>query len=259
MSDKVLSFKVIESVAVIKMNNPPVNALTLDFLEEFEVAVGKIEKSTNIRAALIASECTGFFSAGDDVSELGEIDENMIALLPRVHNVLSMFEALRVPTVAAINGHALGGGLELALTCDFRFMGIDSGTIGLPEIRLGMIPAFGGTQRLPSIVGRVKATEMMYKGLMISPEQAKEIGLVNDIFEQEALYEKSFDYALRLSKQAVGAIGRIKQCILNGMYSGPEAGFEVEMEMFRENIISDEVKEGVDAFLTGRKAVFRKE
>jgi enoyl-CoA hydratase/carnithine racemase len=171
--------------------------------------------------------------------------------------MMNTLESLPVPTVAAINGHALGGGLELALTCDFRFMGDAAGRIGLPEVRLGMIPAFGGTQRLPMVVGKTRAIEMMYKGLQIKPEEAREIDLINDIFPQSELYDRAFNYAKRLARQATGAIGAIKKSLLTGLYHGFNKGIEVEQRAFKENIHSPDVKEGIDAFLTGRKPEFK--
>jgi len=251
------TFEIIDNVAVIKMNNPPVNAMTPAMLDEFTNIIDALNKPGAARALVIASSCPGFFSAGDDVTKLQEIDEKVIALLPKVHKMMNAFEDLPIPTVAAINGHALGGGLELALTCDFRFMGEDSGRIGLPEVRLGMIPAFGGTQRLPLIVGKAKAIEMMYKGLQVTPEEEKKTNLVTDTFPKEILFEKSFDYARRLALQATGAIKRIKQCVHTGLYEGFEKGLAMERTTFKDNIFSSDAKEGIDAFLSGRKPEFK--
>ena len=196
------------------------------------------------------------FSVGDDVSKLKEIDDDLIALQPKAQEMMNTLEALPLPVVAAINGHALGDGLELALCYDFRFMGENSGVIGLPEVRLGMIPAFGGTQRLPQIIGKTKAFEMMAKGLQIKPVEAKEIGLINNIFPKEELYEKSFDYAKRLARQATGAIAKIKKCVQTGLNQGFERGLLMEQTLFKENIVKPDVKEGIDAFLNGRQPEF---
>ena len=257
MKYSVLDYDVLDNVAVITMKHPPVNALGLPFLEEFTGILEGLKTSREARSVLITSSCPGFFSAGDDIASLRNIDDKLINTLPRAHALLNDLESLPLPTVAAINGHALGGGLELALACDFRFMGEDSGRIGLPEVRLGMIPSLGGTQRLPLVVGKAKAIEMMFKGLQLTPEQAKEIGLVNDVFPKEKLYEKSFDYALRLSRQATQAIARIKQCVLTGIREGFNAGLSMEFEAFKKNIVSPDAREGIDAFLSGRKPVFK--
>ncbi|MBW1787039.1 MAG: enoyl-CoA hydratase/isomerase family protein [Deltaproteobacteria bacterium] len=256
MEFSVLKFEIVDRIAVIKMNNPPVNALGPAFLEDFNRVLEELGENDKARAVLLASECPGFFSAGDDIEGLKNINEGLIALLPKVHAMINGFEALPFPTVAAINGHALGGGLELTLACDFRFMGEDSGRIGLPEVRLGMIPAFGGTQRLPLLVGKAKAIEMMFKGLQLTPEEARKIGLVNQVFPSEELYEKSMDYAGRLARQATGAIAKIKECVRTGLNEGFEKGLAAERRAFKENIASADAKEGVAAFLEGRKPVF---
>lgn len=256
MNLTVLDFKIIKNVAVITMNNPPINALTPVFLKDFEQVFNMINRSKDARAILVASNCPDFFSVGDDVTKLREIDDDLIALQPKAHEMMNTLEALPLPVVAAINGHALGGGLELALCCDFRFMGKGSGAIGLPEVRLGMIPAFGGTQRLPQVIGKTRAFEMMVKGLQIKPEEAKNIGLINDVFPKEDLYERSFDYAKRLARQATGAIAKIKQCMNTGLNEGIEKGLLMEQKLFKENIVKPDVKEGIDAFLNGRKPEF---
>jgi enoyl-CoA hydratase/carnithine racemase len=256
MDFSVIDFEIIDAVAVIKMNNPPVNALGPDFLDDFDRVFSCLKEKKSARSLLLSSECPGFFSAGDDIESLRELDEDFISLLPKAHSMLDKLENLPIPTVAAINGHALGGGLELALVCDFRFMGRDCGRIGLPEVRLGMIPSLGGTQRLPAIVGKARAIEMMYKGLQITPEEAKQISLVNDIYPQEELYEKSLNYSIRLARQATGAIAKIKDCVNTGIYHGLKKGLAREQEAFRENIFAPDAREGVDAFLSGRKPRF---
>ncbi len=256
MGYRVLEYVMVEGVAVIRMNHPPVNALGIPFLEDFTDVLRRLKTEDEPRAVLLTSDCPGVFSAGDDVASLREIDDELINTLPKAHALLNELEELPFPTVAGINGHALGGGLELALACDFRFMASDSGRIGLPEVRLGMIPSIGGTQRLPLVVGKSKAVEMMFKGLMLTPEEAKEVGLVNDVFSKEELYEKSFDYARRLSRQATRAIARIKKCMITGIRDGFEEGLSMEFETFRANIRSPDAREGIDAFLSGRKPEF---
>jgi enoyl-CoA hydratase/carnithine racemase len=230
----VLGYEVADQVARITMCNPPVNALDTRFLEDFEAVLGRLSRSGEARALVLRSDCPGFFSAGDDVRELREI-----------------------PTLAAIDGHALGGGLELALTCDLRFMGEGSGRIGLPEVRLGMIPALGGTQRLPLLVGKGKALEMMFKGLQLSAAEALQIGLVNGVLPRAELEERVQDYAARLARQATGAIARIKRCVNTGLHEGLARGLAEERKAVVENFESPDVREGVDAFLTGRKPEFR--
>jgi len=257
MNLSVMQFEITDHVGIVTMNSPPVNALGIPFLEDFGKVLSTLRATREVRAVLIASACPGFFSAGDDIASLRDIDDEMIAALPRAHALLNNLETLPLPTVAAINGHALGGGLELALVCDFRFMGEGSGRIGLPEVRLGMIPSLGGTQRLPLLLGKARAVEMMFKGLQLTPEEAGETGLVNAVFPRDELYEKSLDYAARLARQATGAIARIKGCVNTGIREGFSRGLAAEQEAFRQNIREPDAREGIMAFLEGRKPVFR--
>jgi len=253
----VLRYEVVDRVARIAIHNPPVNALDTRFLEELESVLARLSQPAEARAVVLRSDCPGFFSAGDDVRELREGGTETLAALPRAHALLDALESLPLPTIAAINGHALGGGLELALTCDLRFMGEGSGRIGLPEVRLGMLPALGGTQRLPLLVGKGKAIEMMFKGLQLIPEEAERIGLVNAVFPQAELEERVQDYAARLARQATAAIARIKACIRTGIYEGTAKGLAEERRAVLENFESPDVREGLDAFLAGRKPLFR--
>ncbi|MDH3200601.1 MAG: enoyl-CoA hydratase-related protein [Myxococcales bacterium] len=257
MDLSVLQYEVVDWVAVIRMSHPPVNALGPAFLEDLEKVLERLGKPGEARAVLITSAIPGVFSAGDDVSQLREIDDSLLELHPRAVATFDAFEALPVPTVAAINGHALGGGFELALTCDFRFMATGSGLVGLPEVRLGMIPAFGGTQRLTQLVGKAKALELMFKGLQLEPEDALKAGLINAVFPTKELYEHSLDYAARLARQATGALASIKSAVNVGLHEGFKRGMEEEARVFRQNIRSHDAKEGVEAFLDGRKPNFK--
>lgn len=257
MKLSVLEYEVTQGVAIVTMNHPPVNALGIPFLEDFGLIMDRLNQKGEARAVLLNSACPGFFSAGDDVSSLTDVDDELVSLLPKAHKMLNDLEDVPLPVIAAINGHALGGGLELALACDFRFMAGDSGRIGLPEVRLGLIPSLGGTQRLPAVVGKAKAIEMMYKGLQLTSEEAATIGLVNEVWEPDELMNKSFDYARRLALQATGALGCIKACVKAGYRNGFKAGLDMEFEMFKKNIYSDDAQEGVRAFLEGRKPEFK--
>jgi enoyl-CoA hydratase/carnithine racemase len=213
----VLRYEISDQVARIAIHNPPVNALDTRFLEEFEAVLDRLSQPGEARAVVLRSDCPGFFSAGDDVRELGEISPDMLAALPRAHALLDALESLPLPTIAAINGHALGGGLELALTC----------------------------------------VEMMFKGLQLTPEEAERIGLVNAVFPQSELEERVQDYAARLARQATSAIARIKGCVHTGFYQGTAKGLAEERRAVVENFESPDVREGVDAFLSGRKPQFR--
>jgi len=257
MGFSVLRYEVVDQVARITMDYPPANALGIPFLDDFRVVLERLSQPAEARAVVLLSACPGFFSAGDDVRSLREIGPDTLEALPKAHAMLDALESLPLPTIAAINGHALGGGLELALACDLRFMGSDSGRIGLPEVRLGMIPALGGTQRLPLLVGKGRALEMMFKGLQLTPEEAERIGLVNAVYPQAELEESVQAYAVRMARQATGAIAKIKTAVNTGLYQGLAAGLAEERRVCEENFTSPDVREGVDAFLEGRKPQFR--
>ncbi|MCP5060707.1 MAG: enoyl-CoA hydratase/isomerase family protein [bacterium] len=256
MESSVLTCETIDRVARITMQNPPANALDPQMLELLETTLESVSASGEARAVVLRSGCPGFFSAGDDIEQLREMDPALLDLLPRLHQLMDTLESFPLPTIAAINGHALGGGLELALACDLRFMGSGSGRSGLPEVRIGMIPAFGGTQRLPILIGKGRALEMMFKGLQLEPEEAERCGLVNGVHPQSELEERVQDYAARLACQATGAIARIKRCVNTGLYEGLKEGLAEERKACVDNFSTPDAREGIDAFLTGRKPHF---
>ncbi len=256
MKPEPLKLEILQDVAIITLDHPPANALGESFLVGMEAFMDRLEVPGGARALVIRSAVPGFFSAGDDVSKLLDITDELIALLPRVHDLFNRLERLPMPTIASINGHALGGGLELAMACDLRYMAANSGNIGLPEVRLGMIPSFGGTQRLPALVGKARALELMIRGWMLDPEEARGMGLVNDVFLPDQLEEKVMDLAHRMSRQATGAIAKIKECVLAGTNQGPEKGMEAEIRAFGENIRTNNAREGIRAFLEHRKPRF---
>ena len=192
--------------------------------------------------------------AGADIHEFERIEAEGVDRALRAQDVFTAFAELPQPTVAAINGHALGGGLELALACDFRFLArADGALLGLPEVRLGLLPGAGGTQRLTRLVGHGRATELIMKGLQLSPDQAAEAGIVHFLVEPDELEAKARDYAVRLARQAPIALRGIKRAI---RAAGTPRGFEVEREAFREVLVSEDAKTGVKAFLEGERPTF---
>ncbi len=256
MSYSLLRYEVERGVAVVTMNSPPANWMSRELLLELEDAVNRLKDEKDARAVVIASACEGYFSAGADLTMLKDMGDEILGMIPRAQAIFNSLEDVSLPTIAAVSGHALGGGLELALACDFRFMARGSGRIGLPEVRLGLIPSFGGTQRLTSIVGKAKALEMMINGLQLKPDEAKEIGLLTDIFGEAELMEKTMSYARRLARQATLAIGGIKRCVNTGMREGFEGGIAEEARAFRENIDTKDAREGIEAFLAGKRPRF---
>jgi enoyl-CoA hydratase/carnithine racemase len=243
-----------EQIAVLTLDRPPLNAIDEQMVGELAEATAELTADGGTRAVLVRSALDGIFMAGADIREFERIAEEGIDRALLAQEVFSRFAELPQPTIAAINGHALGGGLELALACDFRFAARAEGAlIGLPEVRLGLLPGAGGTQRLTWLVGPARATELIMKGLQLSPEQATEDGIVHFLVEPEELEAKAREYAARLARQAPIALRGIKRAIRAA--SSPD-GPAVEGEAFREVLASKDAQTGVRAFLKGERPTF---
>lgn len=242
-----------EQIAVVTLDRPPLNAIDAELVTELAAATAELAADDVTRAVVLRSAVEGVFMAGADLVEFERIaSEAERAEL--VQEVFTAFAELPQPTVAAINGHALGGGLELALTCDFRFLARAEGALlGLPEVRLGLLPGAGGTQRLTRLVGPGRATELIMKGLQLSPQEAAEEGIVHFLVGPEELEERARDYAVRLARQAPVALRGIKRAI---RAAGTPEGFAVEREAFREVLASEDAERGVNAFLEGERPSF---
>jgi enoyl-CoA hydratase len=243
-----------ERIAVITLDRPPLNAIDEQVVTELAEATARLAADLDTRAVLVRSALEGVFMAGADIHEFERIAAEGIERALLVQEVFTGFAELPQPTVAAINGHALGGGLELALACDFRFLArADGALLGLPEVRLGLLPGAGGTQRLTRLVGAGRATELIMKGLQLLPEQAAEAGIVHFLVEPAELDERARDYAVRLARQAPIALRGIKRAIRAAWSPG---GLAVEADAFREVLASDDAQSGVKAFLEGDRPTF---
>jgi len=245
-----------EQIAVLTFDRPPLNAIDEQVVTELAEVTAELAGDDGTRAVLVRSALEGVFMAGADITEFERIAEGGIDRALLAQQVFTGFAELPQPTVAAINGHALGGGLELALACDFRFAGrVDGVLIGLPEVRLGLLPGAGGTQRLTSLVGPARATELIMKGIQLSPEEAAADGIVHFLVEPEELELKAREYVVRLARQAPIALRGIKRAIRAA--SSPDAdGLSVEAEAFKEVLASEDAQTGVRAFLEGEKPAF---
>ncbi len=239
---------------MLTLDRPPLNAIDEQVVSELAAATEQLARDEHTRAVLVRSAVEAVFMAGADIHEFERIEAEGVDRALRAQDVFTAFAELPQPTVAAINGHALGGGLELALACDFRFLARADGVLlGLPEVRLGLLPGAGGTQRLTRLVGHGRATELIMKGLQLSPDQAAEAGIVQFLVEPDELEAKARDYAVRLARQAPIALRGIKRAI---RAAGTSRGFEVEREAFREVLVSEDAKTGVKAFLEGERPTF---
>jgi enoyl-CoA hydratase/carnithine racemase len=221
-------------------------------LQELSEVLGTIEKNTNVRCVIITGEGEKAFSAGADITELHKLTHKTAAELSRKgQQVFSQVETLSKPVVAAINGYALGGGLAFALACDFRLASIDA-ELGSPEIKLGIIPAWGGTQRLPRIVGIAKAKRLIMLGDRMKAEEALKMGLVDKVIPPNKLEAKAKALAQRLCKGSSTALKYAKHAINSGTQGSFEYGLKKETEFFAQLFSTKETKERIEAFISQR-------
>ena len=246
-----------DGVEILVLNHPPVNALGSRLLADLDARLAELESDPKVRAVVVTGEGQ-YFSAGADVKEMATID---LASAPEVARrglaVYARLAALRAPVIAAINGLALGGGLELALACDLRLAG-ESAKLGAPEVTLGLIPAYGGTQRLPRLVGVAKAKELIFTGAMISAAEALRIGLVNKTVPAGQELRAARDLAHTIAQRAPKAVQAAKRSIVEGMELSLAHGIENETHLFESEVMSSEdLGEGLAAFVERRPPKFQ--
>lgn len=244
-------------IQLITINRPDkLNALNKKTIEELHTALAAAEKDESVRSIIITGSGQKAFVAGADISEFADFStEQGKALSADGHKVLFDFlQNLNKPTIAAINGFALGGGLELAMSCNIRIAS-DNSKMGLPEVSLGVIPGYGGTQRLTQLVGKGKALEMIMTADMITAEDALSWGLVNYVTTQDNLLIKCNEIAGKINLRSPSAIASAIRAV-NANYKDGVNGFEVEIEEFGKCFSTNDFKEGTTAFLEKRKPAF---
>jgi enoyl-CoA hydratase / 3-hydroxyacyl-CoA dehydrogenase len=241
-----------DDIAVLWLDNPPANSLSPQVIEALETAWNEVDGSA--RAVVIASPNPALFCAGADIKAFTKMDEAAgRALLDRGHALLRSFGRSRTMTIAAVNAMALGGGCELAMACDVRLASF-SASFGQPEINLGIIPGFGGTQRLPRLVGPAKALEMNTVGEPITAEEAYEFGLVNRVVADHELFDTALAWARKLAGQAPLALEQIKRVSHQGDL---DDGIEAEKAGFATVFASEDAREGIGAFVGKRTPKFK--
>lgn len=244
-----------ERTAVITINRPEsLNALNALTINEISSALDELQNDHEVRVIILTGSGEKSFVAGADIKEFSNFNQEEAEELARngQSSLFDKIENLNKPVIAAVNGFALGGGLELAMSCHIRYAS-ENAKLGLPEVTLGLIPGYGGTQRLPKLVGKGIANEMIFSAKMIPAQKAKEIGLVNEVFPVEELLAKTKELASIIAKNSPMAISKaIKATNL----SDTDKGFETEIKSFGELFDMDDKKEGVSAFLEKRKPNF---
>lgn len=243
-----------DSIDILKLNNPPVNAICSELIDHLDRAIDKIEED-NSRAVIITGKGDSF-AGGADISEMKDFTtEEAENFSKEGQEVFDRLRTLSKPVIAAVNGYALGGGMELALHCDLIIAAEDA-TFGQPEVGLGVIPGFGGTQLLPRKVSINKAKELIFTGKKIGAAEAQELGLVNSSVNPDDLMDEAKKTAKTIAENAPIAIELAKSSILEGMDLSVDEGKKIEVERFSECFETDDQKEGMDAFLDKRKPEF---
>jgi enoyl-CoA hydratase / 3-hydroxyacyl-CoA dehydrogenase len=238
-------------LAIFWLNRPPTNPISPQVVRDLNALWEEIESRDELRAVVVASSNFAVFCAGADIKEFTKMTDPAAGkeLLDGGHGVLRRMEQSSKVTIAAVNSLALGGGCELAMACDFR-IAAESASFGQPEINLGIIPGFGGTQRLPRLVGEAKALEMNLLGEPISAPQAYEVGLANEVVPDHELFDTALAWGRKLGGQAPVAVEQVKKVSANGDL---DQGIEAEKGGFATAFSSEDAREGIAAFLGKRK------
>ena len=253
-----LTFDVKDNVAIIGINRPKaMNALNKGVREDLRSAMDEVETNDDIRTVIITGAGNKAFVAGADISEfVGLTPSGIQALSTDIQTVFDKIEMCKKPVIAAINGMALGGGCELLLACHMRICS-DNALFGLPELGLGVIPGGGGTQRLPRIIGKGRALEVMLAGVNVDAQEAHRIGLVNRVVPGDKLMEECGKIAKQILKKGPVAVGLTLQAVNQGMLMDQTSGLLLERNLGGLTFSSDDAKEGINAFLEKRRPNFK--
>ncbi|MBI1820933.1 MAG: enoyl-CoA hydratase [Nitrospirae bacterium] len=257
MANQFINYTVEDHIAGVTINHPPANTLGTPVMREIEQVFTELEKDQNVRAIVFTGAGQAFIS-GADIKEIASINsakkgEEVTAL---GQSILNKIEKMEKPVIAAINGWCLGGGLELAMACHMRIAS-ERGRFGQPEINLGIIPGFGGTQRLVRIVGKAKAMELILTGDMITAPEAKEIGLVNKVVPEAELMKQATGLAKKIAQKGQVAVRKAMNAMDAGTRVTLEEGLRLESKNFGDLCETEDKSEGIKAFLEKRQPRFQ--
>jgi enoyl-CoA hydratase/carnithine racemase len=249
-----VSYSADGAVATITLDNPPANSYDIELMRELADAIAQADGDADVRVAVLRSASEKFFSAGADVKRFlaNDADAN-VEMVHLAHEALASIARSGTLFVAWIAGHALGGGLEMALACDLRYAAEGSYRLGTPEVMLGLLPGNGGTQRLPRLIGTGPALDLLLTGRQVGPEEAQRLGVVSGLFASED------DFRAHVEKLAAGpplAIANIKRAVYEGMSGSLDDGLALERELIEELFRSQDATEGLTAFSEKRRPTF---
>lgn len=258
MTYQTIIYEVDAGIAVITFNRPKaLNALSSELIEELSRAIDDVSNNEDLRVLILTGAGDKAFVAGADITELAKFSALGAKNFAQVgHDVIHRLQQLPIPVIAAVNGYALGGGTEIALACDFLYAS-ENAMFGQPEINLGLIPGFGGTQRLPRLIGKNLAKELIFTGKMIPAAEAEKIGLVNSVYPQEALMNEVLKTANAIAAKGKVSLRAAKQAINSGMDADLATGCKIEIDAFALCMTSEDAREGTSAFLEKRQPEFK--
>ena len=258
MTEQVVRFEKNDKIGTITLDRPPANSYEIEFMRQLGTAIDAAEADAVVRVVVLQSASEKFFSAGADIKAfMANSTADNLAMIETAHGELSKMAASNKIYIAALNGHALGGGLEMALACDIRFAKDGRYYLGLPEVTLGLLPGNGGTQRLPRLIGVNKALEMMITGERVDPQAALELGIVNKLFSADSFMDDVMAYATKLADGASLAVGAIKRAVYDGIKMDLVDGLALERELIAPLYDTEDAAEGFAAFNEKRPPVYK--
>jgi len=249
-----------DGVALIHFNRPPANSYDRDFIDGLNAAIDEVRFDESVHAAILVSDLPRFFSAGADINMFRATTAKARAMvILHAHEVLLKMERTPKVLIAALAGHALGGGLEIALAADFRFAAEGEYRIGVPEVTLGLLPGNGGTQRLPRLIGTQRAMEMVLTGKPVDPAAARSLGIVDRLLAPDRLLPEAIEFAASLAQGPTQAMGEIKTALRQGIELPLDAALTLERGGIARLFQTRDAREGMDAFAEKRKPVWQGE
>jgi enoyl-CoA hydratase len=257
---QLVNYRTEGGVAVIEMCDPPANTYTYEMNRQLDDCILKARMDNDVHVIVLTGAGEKFFSAGANIKMLASVDPTFkYYFCLQANEMLLRLEHTPKLVIAAINGHCVGGGLEIAMAADLRIARREAGKMGLPEVNLGVLPGTGGTQRLSRMVGKSKAIELMVTGNTFSFEEGQEMGILNDIFEKDGFMENIMEYARQFCppNKAAKAVGRIKRAVQTGWEIPMESALAVERENQQILFQSEDAKEGLAAYVEKRPAAFK--
>jgi enoyl-CoA hydratase len=247
-------------IAWVEMNDPPANTYTYEMMQQMDNAILRARMDGDVQVIILRGAGDKFFSAGANIKMLSSVTpEFKYYFCLHANETLNRLEQTPKLIIAALNGHTVGGGLEIALAADIRLARQDAGKIGLPEVALGVLPGTGGTQRLSRLVGKSRAIELMATGRTLSFEEAEEIGLVNQVFARDTFFEEVTEYGKQFlpPRKAARAVGRIKRAVQSGLEMPFGEGLALERELQQHLFQSEDAHEGLAAYVEKRTPSFK--